>query len=66
MGALFQLRESNEGLVKIIAERSTKQIRGCLAIGDQASELINLAALAIQSAISTREIDLLACSLVDG
>jgi pyruvate/2-oxoglutarate dehydrogenase complex dihydrolipoamide dehydrogenase (E3) component len=44
-------------LVKIIAERSTKQIRGCLAIGNQASEVINLAALAIQSGISTREIE---------
>jgi dihydrolipoamide dehydrogenase len=44
-------------LVKIIAERSTKQIRGCLAIGNQASEVVNLAALAIQSGISTREIE---------
>jgi dihydrolipoamide dehydrogenase len=44
-------------LVKIIAERSTKQIRGCLAIGNQASEVINLAALAIQGGISTREIE---------
>jgi dihydrolipoamide dehydrogenase len=44
-------------MVKIIAERSTKQIRGCLAIGNQASEVINLAALAIQSGISTREIE---------
>lgn len=44
-------------LIKIIAERSTKQIRGCLAIGNQASEVINLAALAIQSGISTREIE---------
>lgn len=44
-------------LVKIIAERSTKQIRGCVAIGNQASEVINLAALAIQSGISTREIE---------
>lgn len=44
-------------LIKIIAERSTKQIRGCLAIGNQASEVISLAALAIQSGISTREIE---------
>src|ERR1700722_7792138 len=44
-------------LVKIIAERSTKQIRGCLAIGNQASEVINVAALAIQSGIGTREIE---------
>lgn len=44
-------------LVKIIAQRSTKQIRGCVAIGNQASEVINLATLAIQSGISTREIE---------
>jgi pyruvate/2-oxoglutarate dehydrogenase complex dihydrolipoamide dehydrogenase (E3) component len=44
-------------LIKIIAERSTKQIRGCVAIGNQASEVINLAALAIQSGVSTREIE---------
>jgi len=44
-------------LIKIIAERSTQQIRGCVAIGNQASEVINLAALAIQSGISTREIE---------
>lgn len=44
-------------LVKIIAERSTRQIRGCVAIGNQASEVINLAALAIQSGIGTREIE---------
>jgi len=44
-------------LVKIIVERSTRQIRGCVAIGNQASEVINLAALAIQSGIGTREIE---------
>jgi pyruvate/2-oxoglutarate dehydrogenase complex dihydrolipoamide dehydrogenase (E3) component len=44
-------------LVKIVAERSTRQIRGCVAIGNQASEVINLAALAIQRGIGTREID---------
>jgi pyruvate/2-oxoglutarate dehydrogenase complex dihydrolipoamide dehydrogenase (E3) component len=49
--------QPSKTLVKIIAERSTKQIRGCLAIGNQASEVINLAALAIQSGISTREIE---------
>jgi pyruvate/2-oxoglutarate dehydrogenase complex dihydrolipoamide dehydrogenase (E3) component len=43
--------------IKIVAERSTKQIRGCVAIGNQASEVINLAALAIQSGVSTREIE---------
>jgi pyruvate/2-oxoglutarate dehydrogenase complex dihydrolipoamide dehydrogenase (E3) component len=43
--------------IKIIAQRSTKQIRGRVAIGNQASEVINLAALAIQSGVSTREIE---------
>ena len=49
--------QPSKTLIKIIAERSTKQIRGCVAIGNQASEVINLAALAIQSGISTREIE---------
>jgi pyruvate/2-oxoglutarate dehydrogenase complex dihydrolipoamide dehydrogenase (E3) component len=43
------IAQPSKTLVKIVAERSTKQIRGCLAIGNQASEVINLAALAIQS-----------------
>jgi dihydrolipoamide dehydrogenase len=51
------IAQPSKTLVKIIAERSTRQIRGCLAIGNQASEVINLAALAIQSGISTREIE---------
>jgi pyruvate/2-oxoglutarate dehydrogenase complex dihydrolipoamide dehydrogenase (E3) component len=49
--------QPSKTLIKIIAERSTKQIRGCVAIGNQASEVINLAALAIQSGITTREIE---------
>jgi pyruvate/2-oxoglutarate dehydrogenase complex dihydrolipoamide dehydrogenase (E3) component len=49
--------QPSETLIKIIAERSTKQIRGCVAIGNQASEVINLAALAIQSGVGTREIE---------
>jgi pyruvate/2-oxoglutarate dehydrogenase complex dihydrolipoamide dehydrogenase (E3) component len=44
-------------MIKIIAEYSTKQIRGCVAVGNQASEVINLAALAIQSGVGTREIE---------
>jgi pyruvate/2-oxoglutarate dehydrogenase complex dihydrolipoamide dehydrogenase (E3) component len=51
------IAEPSKTLIKIIAERSTKQIRGCVAIGNQASEVINLAALAIQAGISTREIE---------
>ena len=50
------IAEPSKTLIKIIAERSTKQIRGCVAIGNQASEVINLAALAIQSGVGTREI----------
>ena len=51
------IAEPSKTLIKIIAERSTKQIRGCVAIGNQASEVINLAALAIQSGVGTREIE---------
>jgi pyruvate/2-oxoglutarate dehydrogenase complex dihydrolipoamide dehydrogenase (E3) component len=51
------IAQPSKTLIKIIAERSTKQIRGCLAIGNQASEVINLAALAIQSGVSSREIE---------
>jgi pyruvate/2-oxoglutarate dehydrogenase complex dihydrolipoamide dehydrogenase (E3) component len=51
------IAQPSKTLVKIIAESSTKQIRGCVAIGSQASEVINLAALAIQSGIGTREIE---------
>jgi pyruvate/2-oxoglutarate dehydrogenase complex dihydrolipoamide dehydrogenase (E3) component len=49
--------QPSKTMIKIITERSTKQIRGCVAIGNQASEVINLAALAIQSGIGTREIE---------
>jgi pyruvate/2-oxoglutarate dehydrogenase complex dihydrolipoamide dehydrogenase (E3) component len=51
------IAEPSKTLIKIIAERSTRQIRGCVAIGNQASEVINLAALAIQAGITTREIE---------
>jgi dihydrolipoamide dehydrogenase len=51
------IAQPSKTLIKIIAERSTKQIRGCVAIGNQASEVINLAALAIQSGVGTREIE---------
>jgi dihydrolipoamide dehydrogenase len=51
------IAEPSKTMIKIIAERSTKEIRGCVAIGNQASEVINLAALAIQSGIGTREIE---------
>ena len=51
------IAQPSKTIIKIIAERSTKQIRGCLAIGNQASEVINLAALAIQTGVSAREIE---------
>ena len=51
------IAEPSQTMIKIISERSTKQIRGCVALGNQASEVINLATLAIQSGIWTREIE---------
>ena len=51
------IADPSKTVVKIVAERSTRQIKGCVAIGNQASEVINLAALAIQRGIGTREID---------
>jgi pyruvate/2-oxoglutarate dehydrogenase complex dihydrolipoamide dehydrogenase (E3) component len=51
------IAQPSKTIIKIIAERSTKQIRGCVAIGNQACEVINLAALAIQSGVSAREIE---------
>jgi pyruvate/2-oxoglutarate dehydrogenase complex dihydrolipoamide dehydrogenase (E3) component len=51
------IAKPSKTLIKIIAERSPKQIRGCVAIGNQASEVVNLAALAIQSGVGTREIE---------
>jgi len=43
--------------VKLIVERPTKRVRGCVIIGHQAAEVINLAALAIQSGVTTSELE---------
>jgi pyruvate/2-oxoglutarate dehydrogenase complex dihydrolipoamide dehydrogenase (E3) component len=43
--------------VKLMVERSTKRVRGCVIIGHQAAEVINLAALAIQSGVTTSELE---------
>ncbi len=43
--------------VKLIVERHTKKIRGCVIIGHQAAEVINLAALAIQSDVTTGDLE---------
>jgi dihydrolipoamide dehydrogenase len=43
--------------VKLIVERHTKKIRGCLVIGYQAAEVINLAALAIQNDATTGDLE---------
>jgi dihydrolipoamide dehydrogenase len=43
--------------VKLIVERRTKKIRGCVIIGNEAAEVINLVALAIQSGVTTNELE---------
>ena len=43
--------------VKLIVERRTKKIRGCVIIGNEAAEVINLVALAIQSGVTTSELE---------
>jgi dihydrolipoamide dehydrogenase len=43
--------------VKLIVERRTKKIRGCVIIGHQAAEVINLVALAIQSDATTGDLE---------
>jgi pyruvate/2-oxoglutarate dehydrogenase complex dihydrolipoamide dehydrogenase (E3) component len=43
--------------VKLIVERPTKKIRGCVIVGHQAAEVINLAALAIQNDVTTGDLE---------
>ena len=43
--------------VKLIVERRTKKIRGCVIVGHGAAEVINLAALAIQSDVTTGDLE---------
>jgi dihydrolipoamide dehydrogenase len=49
--------EPSHTQVKLIVERRTKKLRGCVIIGNGASEVINLAALAIQSGVTTSELE---------
>jgi dihydrolipoyl dehydrogenase len=43
--------------VKLIVECQTKKVRGCVIIGNGAAEVINLVALAIQSGVTTGELE---------
>ena len=49
--------EPSRTTVKLIVERRTKKVRGCVIIGNGAAEVINLAALAIQSGVTTSELE---------
>jgi dihydrolipoamide dehydrogenase len=49
--------EPSRTQVKLIAERRTKKVRGCVIIGNGAAEVINVAALAIQSGVTTSELE---------
>jgi dihydrolipoamide dehydrogenase len=49
--------EPSHTQVKLVVERSTRKVRGCVIIGIGAAEVINLAALAIQSGITTSELE---------
>ena len=42
--------------VKLIVERRAQKAQGCVIIGNGAAEVINLAALAIQSEVTPREL----------
>jgi len=48
--------EPSRTQVKLIVERRTQKVRGCVIIGNGAAEVINLAALAIQSGVTTSEL----------
>jgi dihydrolipoamide dehydrogenase len=49
--------EPSRTRVKLIVERHTKTVQGCVIIGNGAAEVINLAALAIQSGVTPRELE---------
>jgi len=49
--------EPSRTTVKLIVERRAKKVRGCVIIGNGAAEVINLAALAIQSGVTTSELE---------
>jgi len=43
--------------VKLIVQGRTQKVQGCVIIGNGAAEVINLAALAIQSGVTARELN---------
>ena len=49
--------EPSRTQVKLIVESCTKKIQGCVIIGNGAAEVINLAALAIQSGVTARDLE---------
>lgn len=49
--------EPSRTRVKLIVERHTKKVQGCVIIGNGAAEVINLAALAIQSEVTPRDLE---------
>jgi dihydrolipoamide dehydrogenase len=49
--------EPSRTQVKLIVESRTKKVRGCVIVGHGAAEVINLAALAIQSGVTTSELE---------
>ena len=48
--------EPSSTQVKLIVQRRTQKVKGCVIIGNGAAEVINLAALAIQSGVTPREL----------
>jgi dihydrolipoamide dehydrogenase len=49
--------EPSRTQVKLIVESSTKKIQGCVIVGNGAAEVINLAALAIQSGVTAPDLE---------
>jgi pyruvate/2-oxoglutarate dehydrogenase complex dihydrolipoamide dehydrogenase (E3) component len=49
--------EPSRTQLKLIVERRTRKVRGCVIIGNGAAEVINVAALAIQSGVTTSELE---------
>jgi pyruvate/2-oxoglutarate dehydrogenase complex dihydrolipoamide dehydrogenase (E3) component len=49
--------KSSRARVKLIVGRRTKKVRGCVIIGNGAAEVINPAAFAIQSGVTTSELE---------
>lgn len=49
--------EPSSTQVKLIVQRRTQKVQGCVIIGNGAAEVINVAALAIQSGVTSRELN---------